>query len=819
MSGTTTEQQINPRLEQVIRRARLVLYLERLWPRLWLPVGVAGAFILLSWLGLWTLFPAVGRMAGVILFACILVISAVPAIALRYPTRRDALRMLDFEAADSHVFDPISVLIDKQALGQADPASRVLWELHRRKAKATLDKLRIRMPQPDTAQFDRYGLRGGLIVALVAAAFIAGSERSWRLALAFDWRGAGAFETASSRADGWIDPPAYTHLPPLMLDLSGAGQREVTAPINSILVLRFSGQRGSFWENSIETTGKLQAQPVAQTDNSGIIERRYLVSGASDLSVRTPGGTAHLTINVIPDHPPTIAFNDRPETTRRGGLTISYKAGDDYGVIAAQAVVSLPGEEAEQALVPAPVINLPLPRLGEKEQELRTTADLGDHPWAGTTVELTLVARDGAGQEGRSETLKITLPQRPFYNPLAKALVEQRRNLVFRPQEWREVRLAMRALQIAPDLFTPQSSIYLGLVNAEKMLARARKKDDFIDVIDFLWGMAVVIEDGDAADTERALKAAQQALQEAIERNAPEEEIARLSKELRDALNRHLSEMARNQIRNQHQSAQNNQAQSRTVTPEELAKMIDRMEQLARNGDLAGAQRLMQQLQDILDNLQTAQGAPSSGAQSSEAGRAMKSIDNMIRNQQRLRDDTYRQNGEHVQNGVPPSGRVDGNNALQQDLKERQEALRRELDRLQRGLADQGLSREPGLDAAGRAMREAEENLAQGDAESAVDAQGKALEALLNGAQGLAQKMRDAQGENGEQQQQTGKNTEDPLGRSKGSRWSDGNTHVPGADESALVRARRILEELRRRLGEPDRPTEERDYLERLLRR
>jgi hypothetical protein len=35
----------------------------------------------------------------------------------------------------------------------------------------------------------------------------------------------------------------------------------------------------------------------------------------------------------------------------------------------------------------------------------------------------------------------------------------------------------------------------------------------------------------------------------------------------------------------------------------------------------------------------------------------------------------------------------------------------------------------------------------------------------------------------------------------------------------AAERARRVLEELRRRLGEPMRPREEMDYLERLLRR
>ncbi|WP_353954841.1 DUF4175 family protein [uncultured Methylobacterium sp.] len=42
---------------------------------------------------------------------------------------------------------------------------------------------------------------------------------------------------------------------------------------------------------------------------------------------------------------------------------------------------------------------------------------------------------------------------------------------------------------------------------------------------------------------------------------------------------------------------------------------------------------------------------------------------------------------------------------------------------------------------------------------------------------------------------------------------------MPTAEESGVERARRILEELRRKLGDPSRPTEELDYFERLLRR
>ncbi|MBB3808381.1 TIGR02302 family protein [Pseudochelatococcus contaminans] len=823
MSGAGREQTARERnasvqLEEKVRLARLSLYLEKLWPRLWLPLGVAGVFVILSWLGFWALLPATGRMVGTLLFAAALVAAFVPAIARRYPRRQDALRVLDASAGSERLPDPASLLDDSQAMGVDDPASRALWTLHRRRAELAVERLRAPAPRPETASYDYYGLRGALIVALVAAAFIAGDERGRRFALAFDWQSQSAPDQVAMRVDGWIDPPVYTRLPPIMLDLAKTGTRDVSAPVGSVLVLRFSGPGGGRLADAVEVSEGLQPLATA-APGEGVVEKRFQVVGSATVSVDSNGGRASLTVSATPDAPPVIAFANKPEATRRGGLTIVYRARDDYGVTQAQGVVSLKGDVGDPVLVPPPTITLPVPR-GDGTQDMTTTADLAAHPWAGADVLLTLVARDGAGQEGRSETLEITLPQRPFTNPLARALVEQRRNLVFRPHDWRDVRMALRALKIAPELFTPDAGVYLGLVTAEKLLSAARSQEDLVATTEFLWNMAVAIEDGDSSETERALRAAREALQAAIDANASPEEIARLTKELRDALNRHLSEMARNQARNGDRPMQNSGQPTRTITPEELAAMIDRMERLAQQGDMAGAQRLMEQLRDIFDNMQTAQAGEGGGGESpaSAAGRALRSLDNMIRNQQRLRDETFRQNNELAEGGGPGQGGEAGN---REDLPGRQQALRRQLERLQQGLTQQGLSGEPGFDAAERAMRDAEERLAEGDGEGAVDAQGRALQALLNGAQGLAGQMRQAQqGEGGEGQESTqGSSGRDPLGRTPGRSLSDGDTQVPGSDESSIVRARRILEELRRRLGDPTRPGEERDYLERLLRR
>jgi hypothetical protein len=94
---------------------------------------------------------------------------------------------------------------------------------------------------------------------------------------------------------------------------------------------------------------------------------------------------------------------------------------------------------------------------------------------------------------------------------------------------------------------------------------------------------------------------------------------------------------------------------------------------------------------------------------------------------------------------------------------------------------------------------------------------------MRKGAQGLAQQMQQ-QGQNGpgpngqpgRGQQRAQQNT-DPLGRPlRGRDYGDDTTvKVPG--EIDVQRARKILEELRKRFGESYRPQLELDYIERLL--
>ncbi|MEM0944382.1 MAG: DUF4175 family protein, partial [Pseudomonadota bacterium] len=127
------------------------------------------------------------------------------------------------------------------------------------------------------------------------------------------------------------------------------------------------------------------------------------------------------------------------------------------------------------------------------------------------------------------------------------------------------------------------------------------------------------------------------------------------------------------------------------------------------------------------------------------------------------------------------------------------------------------------LGEAGRAMGSARDNLQSGDNPNAVEDQMDALDSLNEGAQALSEQMQNGQGDvgatgrgqNDGQGQELGET--DPFDRQLGSDGSSlgRDTRVPY--RSAIDRAREILEELRRRSAEPERPELELDYLERLL--
>jgi uncharacterized protein (TIGR02302 family) len=880
------ERAANPRLERLAAKARAILLFERAWRIVLPPLVVLGIFACVSWSGLWLDAPHWARGLGVLALVLGLVVALLPLREFRLPSRKEALDRIDHVSGfASH---PASVIDDRLGNGTSDPATRALWNLHRRRAEQAVALLRAGAPSPRMVDLDRYALRAAVLVALIATGFVAGPEKYARVAAAFDWR-FDASPRKDYRIDAWIDPPAYTGKPPLVLNLGGnQNPQQIEAPSGSIVVIHAPGgnldmevkgalvaakDNNTDAQASLTASGSAAAKP-SNRKRDGTGETRLVLRGDATLTLGHSGAPlGAFDIHAILDQPPSIALTGAPRFNARGSMTLKYSVADDYGVTGAEARFAkavLPGgHPATRSLVDPPLIPLLLPPPPDLSGEAETTADLSEHPWAGARVEMTLTARDEGGNEGSSDPIEITLPQKPFVKPLARALAEQRRNLVLAPEDKARVANALDALMIAPEMFDTGAGVYLGLRVAFDRLNAAHSDSDLVEVADYLWQMALRIENGDLSEAERDLRAAEQQLRDALQRNAPEDEIRKLGDNLRAAMDKFLQELAAQQ---NDQDRRNNSAaldgRGRSISPKELQGMLDQMQEMLRSGDSANARKMLEQLQNILENLRVAR-PRKADPRAREMSRALDELGQMSQDQQDLRDETYQsgqaerhrqraergqlglpgqptlgdifgQDGDAIEGGLDRQGNDQGAGAKSgkspragqtndADLAKRQKALRDRLENLQKRLDGAGAGAN-GLDGAQNAMRDAENALGQGPGGTAgaVGAQGRAVEALREGAQKLAESMRgEAEGsgageEAGEGQDGQGPPGQfgdaegtDPLGRQMESlRGFDPSARFPGAE-----RARRVLEELRRRLGEPARPREEMDYLERLLRR
>jgi uncharacterized protein (TIGR02302 family) len=842
------------RLAQAVQRAQYAIAWERSWPHLARLLTVIGLFLVVSWAGLWLVLPFIARAVGLGLFVLLALAALFPLSRFRWPSREAALTRLDRGTGLRH--RPATTLTD--TLVSQDPVSRALWQAQRERTLASIKRIRAGLPSPRLPIHDPWALRALVAVLMVATYIAAGDERLMRTEAAFDWNG--VLSPANVRVDAWVTPPIYTGKPPVILSAankeagatgSAAAAGPLPVPAGSTLIVRSSG--GTL---DVAVSGNLTEAVPTEAAPQGTNEKHFTIAGDGTAHVRAPSGQPQWKFSAVPDHAPTIALAKDPERQARGSLQLSYKIEDDYGVTEAQAhIVARPGERPQGAGEPRPLYETPkfslvLPNARTRNGVGQTVKDLSEDPYAGAEVTLTLTAKDEAGNEGHSEPFNMRLPERLFTKPLARALIEQRRILALDANQNDQVFAALDALMIEPEMFTPEAGQYLGLHDVARQLEAAHTDDALREVVASLWALAVTIEDGNITDVDKALRAAQDALKQALDRGASDEEIKKLTQDLRAALDNYMRQLA-DQMRNNPQAlARPLDPNTRVMRQQDLNSMIERMERLSRSGDKDAAKQLLEQLQEMLENLQMAQPGQSGD---NDMEQALNELGDVIRKQQQLRDKTFKQGQDSRRDrsrGKPGDQSMGDLQQDQQGLRDRLKKLQQELAK--RGMGQQGQKGQKGqkgqqgeqgqqgdddgdqqadngdsgdtLGDADNAMGDADGKLGEGNADGAVDSQGKALDAMRKGAQSLAQAMQqgdgDGQGDgpgNRAGRQQSSGNSTDPLGRPlHGREFGDDMTvKIPG--EIDVQRARRILEELRRRLGDTARPQLELDYLERLL--
>ncbi len=590
------------KLAQALDRAIYAIAWERAWPNLARLLTVVGLFLVVSWAGLWLALPFVARAVGLVVFAGIAIAVLFPLIHFRWPSREEALARLDCGSGIRH--RPATTLTD--TLSSQDPVAQALWQAQRERTLASLKRIRAGLPHPRLALHDPWALRALVMVMLVATFFAAGDERGMRLGAAFDWNG--VLAPANVRVDAWVTPPLYTGKPPVILSAANKEAAALPAsgplavPAGSTLIVRSSG--GSL---DVVVSGGLKEVAPAEAAPKGTNEKHFTITADGTAHVRAPSGQPQWAFAATPDHAPTIALAKDPERQARGGLQLSYKIEDDYGVTGADAQIALrpadtkdgskdsDGKAAPRPLFQPPQFPLVLPNARTRNGVGQTVKDLSEDPYAGADVTLTLTAKDEAGNEARSEPFNMRLPERLFTNSLARALIEQRRILALDANRNSDVYTALDALMIAPELFTPDAGCYLGLRSLATQLEAARTDDALRNVVASMWAFATTIEDdGVAGSVNAALRSAQDALKAALERGASEDELRVLTQKLREAMAGKVRDLARR--------AEQNPLGARQPFPAEVQLILDKAVELRQKTQKATPEQLadLAQQQDVL---------------------------------------------------------------------------------------------------------------------------------------------------------------------------------------------------------------------------
>ncbi|MBX5014222.1 TIGR02302 family protein [Rhizobium lentis] len=852
--------------------ARIVLFCEQLLPPLLPVLSVAAFYLSASWFGLFRNVPDWLRIVLLIAFALALLVSLLPFRHLRWPKVAEADRLLEERNGLPH--QPVTVQEEEPAFDT--PFARALWREHQVRMAEKIAALDTGMPRPDIAAHDRFALRAVPALLLVTAFAYSLSINGGSIGDALQAAPEQVTVDPAVRIDAWITPPSYTGRAPVYLTADGSEQAPIGIPQFSGLTVRVSGGKtaekvvfrkanGEAQDIAVQADARPQQTLVTAGDQPDAAPASQAAIAQTHVMKLEENGTLEVngrrwSFDVLPDKAPEIAFDGLPKPSVNGALEIGFTVKDDYGVQEAHAeIVPVETDPTATPLYPLPEYRLDIPRRNARDAKGVTSRNLTEHPLAGKRVRVTLVARDAAGQTGRSPPHEMTLPSRPFNEPLAAAVAEERQVFALDTRKMPQAIALNEALTIRPEETIPKLTNYLLLQSALTRMKLAKGEEALKDTAQYLWEIALGMEDGDLSLAERKLRQAQQNLADALNRNAPDEEIKKLMDELRKAMQDYLSELAQ---RMQNAPMQPNQNAQNILRQQDLERMMDQIENLARSGNRDAAQQMLSELQRMMNNLQA--GRPQRGQQGQENSEARKQIDKLgeiLRDQQKLMEETFRldqQLKDRMQRGESEMGENDpllddmlpGENGEPQDqqqgqgqegqqpsdqmtaeqlrealkqLRSRQDALGKQLGELQKSLGEMGMKPGPGFGQAQREMEGAGRELGQGRGQPAIEGQGRALEALRQGARDMMNQMMQAQqgqqgqGPNG-QVGQGEQNGRDPLGRlrqTQGPDFGDNNVKVP--DEIDVQRAREILDAIREKLGNNPPQEMERRYLERLL--
>ena len=691
---------INAKVSATWRKLTLFALGRAFWPLfvfvcLFLAMAMAGVFDRVE--------PAIGAVMTLVFFLGGALLFLRGLRRYQPPTQEDALETLDRQSD----LRPLASLADRPA----DPSrgAHSLWRYHRARLLAELDNLRPPSLAAAWKALDPYFLRAILPAALATIAIIAWTDAPGRVVRAFSPDYGALVGADDMVVEAWITPPEHTGRAPIFLKPGLDGLR---IPKGSEVTLRTQAPSAP----RLVMHGKKSRKQAFLATPDGAFEAKAKIMEDTRLSVRWWGERAAWRLLASPDDPPTVKFVSIPSIGSQDRIEFTWGAADDYGVTGLELAISLrePNPAAPDA---EDRVSVPLPGVSATQGSDTVQLDLTRHRWAGLAVNLRLVATDGAGQEGTSETVPFMLPEKLFLEPIARVAQEVRVTVLREPGAYADLpkndaalqqdalntaaanRLAsapggvqkaammLDAVTFKGEQYMPNIAAFLTFRTAQGILSAASTKDEADAVDPLLWALALKSEYGSAADALRRLEAARRALEQALRDGASEEEIKRRMEAFRDAANNYLAAKMAEAMANGGQEPVSNEdgaasAGGPNLGGQDFEDMLQALQDLTETGATDQARQLLSDITDMLQNLEFQKGGsggegmpgmPGEQAENEdlppeeqELTDAMKRLSDILREQRQLNDDTLAQERGERPGEQPGDGTEPGEQAGQQ---------------------------------------------------------------------------------------------------------------------------------------------------------
>ncbi|RMF14579.1 MAG: DUF4175 family protein [Alphaproteobacteria bacterium] len=715
---------------------------------------------------------------------------------LRLPAREQAARRVERAAGLAH--RPIMTLFDRPAGSGFDPA---LWRAHLLRAARDVLHAPARRVRPRfaLAGADPHGLRQLVVLLLFAGLWLAGSHAGELLGPVVppEWRR----EPARVALEAMLVPPAYTGQPARALHtgpLAGTlDTRLADLPEGTRLVLRLVGGHAAP-RLRLPDGRRLRLDRQAA---SVFTAQTSLVQDGTLLLDQGRRRRFEIALELRRDMAPEIALAAPPKGNDQGILEISVRGRDDYGIVSAAVRLFEKGRKD------APFATLPLRFSGEggRDETIRHFLDLAADIHAGEEVDADLVAEDAAGHRTQGRRFALKLPERRFHHPVARAIARLRLSLLRHHEQAPIIAAGLDALARRPGDFDHRLDVYSALRAAVwRLRFMHRPRETIGSAAALLWETALALEDDGLSLAMKDLRDAFEAMDSAL---AGEGDPAKAAAALEKALAGFMQGLAMRQLRETAQVPLADLAglldtqgamDARDVRgiAEEIAAMMRAGRKDEARALLAKLRRMMEQAAAHPLNAEDLQ-------RMAAAARAGRSLNRLKRAQEDLRDRTAR--GALLQGLLKDAGTsLDFTPAAGE-----QKSLEERLTKILEALKTAKLPPPPGLAVARKAMGDARRTLESRAPASAIVHQGEAIE-------GLARAIEDLRGRQGSGLSLSGAvmpPMNDPMGR-----------RVPGLGVKDLALPKngaraveQLVNEVRRRLSDPNLGEEERAYLKSLL--